>query len=48
MPVLLFESLRQGIDMETPGDTRAMTLSNKSSPHTGQASGNGSCHGVFW
>lgn len=26
MPVLLFESLRQGTEVETPGDMRAMTL----------------------
>lgn len=33
MLVLLFQSLRQGIEVDTPGDVRATTLSNKSSSH---------------
>lgn len=45
MPVLLFESLRQGTEVEAPGDMRAMTLfKHKQFTHTGQASGNASCH----
>lgn len=33
MLVLLFQSLRQGTEVDTPGDMRATTLSNKSSSH---------------